>query len=193
MYVIEDEANIITEDATDTKSLEEEKPLLRVRSFARHPMTWKDGTDKVLSDLKKNVPTTSINNNIVDLTVETPNENDIIINNSTNVTTDTEMFVHVKSKNKLKRVFVAAGKDTIKLKNISKCTGMLNPRVASPNVTTESQNDQVVPSQKNVVTICKQPAVVSVLKDHSKQSPNSVLKPQVRQINRYINIQPKES
>ncbi|XP_031828959.1 daxx-like protein isoform X2 [Nomia melanderi] len=189
----EDEANIMTEDATDTKSLEEEKPLLRVRSFARHPMTWKDGTDKVESDVEKNVPTTSINNSIVDLTVETPNENDIVIDSCTNVTTDSEMFVHVKSKNKLKRVFVAAGKDIVKLKNISKCTGMLNPRVVGPNVTMESQNDQVVPSQKNVVTIYKQPAIVSVVRDHSKQSPNSVLKPQVRHISRYINIQPKKS
>ncbi|XP_078039337.1 daxx-like protein isoform X2 [Augochlora pura] len=75
----EDEANNKTEESTDSKPSEQEKPLLRVRSFARHPTTWKDETEKAKesstgrrSENKKSA--SAVKNNIVDLTLDTSDE-----------------------------------------------------------------------------------------------------------------------
>ncbi|XP_033330443.2 daxx-like protein isoform X2 [Megalopta genalis] len=75
----EDEANNKTEESTDNKPSEQEKPLLRVRSFARHPTTWKDGTEKAKESsterkLENKRPALAVNNNVVDLTLDTSDE-----------------------------------------------------------------------------------------------------------------------
>ncbi|CAD1473303.1 unnamed protein product, partial [Heterotrigona itama] len=81
----EDDPNtVVNEGLMDEKSLEdkeedaEEKPLLRVRSFAKPPITWKDGQEKI-DECNKNENTvkTPTTKDTVDLTQNIAQENSV--------------------------------------------------------------------------------------------------------------------
>lgn len=73
---IDNEIKIIgnTTDATKVpsgnQSEEEKKPLLRVRSFAKPPTTWKDNQQNAKKTIQENVPKTMNQKEIIDLTDE---------------------------------------------------------------------------------------------------------------------------
>ncbi|XP_076661227.1 daxx-like protein isoform X2 [Halictus rubicundus] len=170
----EDEANM-TEESMDSKPLELEKPLLRVRSFARHPTTWKDGSEKVKESrvekkLQKDKSATPLSNSFVDLTLDTSDENISVINSCANTGTESKMLPRMQDK--LKAILVPAG----------------------PNGAVKLQNGQVIAPKQNILTIAKQPTVLSLIGQPVDKTQNALLKFQVRQNSeRNVQIQPKDA
>ncbi|XP_043264342.1 daxx-like protein isoform X2 [Colletes gigas] len=106
--VKENEPNAMTEESKDNIPLEE-KPLLRVRSFAKPPTTWEDVHDKV--DNSPVEKSTLSNNGIIDLTKET-------FSQSPNLTKCTTIQIGSKIlpivKSQIKTLVIPAGKNIIK-------------------------------------------------------------------------------
>ncbi|XP_012140009.1 daxx-like protein isoform X2 [Megachile rotundata] len=104
----EDESDIISEKLINEQPLEEEKPLLRVRSFAKLPGTWKDIQEKV-GQVEKN-------NDIIDLTQESSKQNSTA-HQQASIQSKNKVLPNVKDKRKM--LVIPTGKNIIKVKNIT--------------------------------------------------------------------------
>ncbi|XP_054016696.1 daxx-like protein isoform X2 [Hylaeus anthracinus] len=142
----EDEANIIREEeSTDNVRLEEEKPLLRVRSFAKPPTTWADVHEK--ADKSTIGHGTVINNGIVDLTGETLNQNSNLAKCKT-IQIGSKVLPLVKSK--FKTLVIPAGKSIIKVKNITNNYVRLNSQDIDLSNAAKLQKGQAISLHKVV-------------------------------------------
>ena len=116
----------------DEKSLEdkeedaEEKPLLRVRSFAKPPITWKDGQEKI-DECNKNENTVKISTtkDTVDLT------EDITQENSVRQRATIQVIPLVKGS--CKTFVIPTGKSIINVKNITNTYVSFNPKNTESN------------------------------------------------------------
>ena len=128
----------------DEKSLEdkeedaEEKPLLRVRSFAKPPITWKDGQEKI-DECNKNENTvkTSTTKDTVDLTQNIAQENSVrqcatIVN------------VIPIGKGNCKTFVIPTGKSIINVKNITNTYVSINPKNTESNNATKLGSSQII-------------------------------------------------
>ncbi|KAK9310186.1 hypothetical protein QLX08_000461 [Tetragonisca angustula] len=128
----ENDPNTVSEDLMDEKSLEdkeedaEEKPLLRVRSFAKPPITWKDGQEKI-DECNKNENTVKISTtkDTVDLT------EDITQENSVRQRATIQVIPLVKGS--CKTFVIPTGKSIINVKNITNTYVSFNPKNTESN------------------------------------------------------------
>ncbi|XP_029040082.2 uncharacterized protein MAL13P1.304-like [Osmia bicornis bicornis] len=104
----EDDSNIINEKLINEPPSEEEKPLLRVRSFAKLPGTWKDIQEKV-GQLDKN-------NDLIDLTQESPKQNSTA-HQQASIQSKSKVLPTTKDKRKM--LVIPSGKHIIKVQNVT--------------------------------------------------------------------------
>lgn len=105
---VEDDSNIINEKLINEPASEEEKPLLRVRSFAKLPGTWKDIQEKV-GHLDKN-------NDLIDLTQESPKQNSTA-HQQASIQSKSKVLSATKDKRKM--LVIPSGKHIIKVQNVT--------------------------------------------------------------------------
>ncbi|XP_076635347.1 daxx-like protein [Colletes latitarsis] len=166
--VKEDEPNVMIEESKDNIPLEE-KPLLRVRSFAKPPTTWEDVHEKV--DNSSAEKSTLINNGIIDLTKET-------LSQSPNMTKCTTIQIGSKIlpivKGQIKTLVIPAGKNIIKVKNITNNYVRLNSQDIDSNNAAKLQKGQAASSLHGIVGINKNSTVVRLPSNQfSNQQMNS--------------------
>ncbi|XP_076246133.1 daxx-like protein [Calliopsis andreniformis] len=144
----EDESNGVNEESTDDKPLEEEKPLLRVRSFAKPPTTWEDTLEKGdKSDVNKTASQTLNNNGIIDLTTEASNETEV----SQRMTIQIGQKIVPLVRRRQNTVVIPAGKSVINVKNITNNYVRLNPRnIDGRNIVKSQNNVYIIPVKKAV-------------------------------------------
>lgn len=145
--VVDDVPNGVSEESTESKQLEEEKPpLLRVRSFAKPPTTWEDTQEKAdKSNANKSSSGALNNNGVIDLTAETSNDTEIA----------QRMTIQIGSKilpikAKYQTVVIPSGKSIINVKNITNNYVRLNPR--------DADSSNVVKAQRKLYLLPVQPA-----------------------------------
>ncbi|KAK1120461.1 hypothetical protein K0M31_012440 [Melipona bicolor] len=139
----EDDPNTVSEDLMDEKSLEdkeedaEEKPLLRVRSFAKPPITWKDGQEKI-DECNKNENTAKISTikDTVDLT------EDITQENSVRQRATIQVIPIVKGN--CKTFVIPTGKSIINVKNITNTYVSFNPKTTESNNAIKLGSSQII-------------------------------------------------
>ncbi|KOX75480.1 Death domain-associated protein 6 [Melipona quadrifasciata] len=139
----EDDPNTVSEDLMDEKSLEdkeedaEEKPLLRVRSFAKPPITWKDGQEKI-DECNKNENTAKISTikDTVDLT------EDITQENSVRQRATIQVIPIVKGN--CKTFVIPTGKSIINVKNITNTYVSFNPKNTESNNAIKLGSSQII-------------------------------------------------
>ncbi|XP_076181637.1 daxx-like protein isoform X3 [Ptiloglossa arizonensis] len=164
----ENEPNIMIEESTDDKPLGEEKPLLRVRSFAKPPTTWEDVHEKI--DKATVDESTLINSGIVDLTNDTLNQN----STSTKCTT-----IHIGSKvlpimkGKFKTLVIPAGKSIIKkvqaVTSLHKVVGINRGSTIVRLPSNQSSNQQTNTSNQGKDLLAKQSSPIIQI-PHSNQT-----------------------
>lgn len=148
----EDDPNIIRENPMGDKSLEdkaeeaketeeteeaeeaEEKPLLRVRSFAKPPITWKDGQEKVgESNENEDTLKTLTAKNVIDLTQDITQENSV----------RTIQVIPIVKGN-CKTFVIPTGKSIINVKNITNNYVKLNTKNMDLSNVTKLGSGQII-------------------------------------------------
>lgn len=186
--VKENEPNNVNEESTDNKPLEEEKPLLRVRSFAKPPTTWEDVREKADKSSTGESTSKALNSSgIIDLTAEVPNETPTLAQCTIQIGSKVLPLV----KGKYKTLVIPTGKSIINVKNITNNYVRLNSRDVNTSNLIKSQNGRIITSMHQAVginrgsTIVRLPATVS--SNHqtnaSNQTKNTV---QIKHFNRKI-------
>ncbi|XP_012167275.1 protein PFC0760c [Bombus terrestris] len=145
----EDDPNIISENPMDDKSLEdkaeeaeeaEEKPLLRVRSFAKPPITWKDGQEKVgESNESEDTLKTLTAKNVIDLTQDITQENSV----------RTIQVIPIVKGN-CKTFVIPTGKSIINVKNITNNYVKLNTKNMDSRNVTKLGSSQIISSPQAI-------------------------------------------
>ncbi|XP_017790151.1 PREDICTED: FK506-binding protein 5-like [Habropoda laboriosa] len=147
----EEQSNIMDEDPTGDKPSEEkekEKPLLRVRSFAKPPTTWEDVCEKV-DECKKdeNTSKTLIDKDVIDLTLESPKEISSVHHCAT-IQIGSKVLPLVKGK--YKTLVIPTGKSIINVKNITNNYVRLNTNDTDSSNPTKLQSGKIISSQQIV-------------------------------------------
>lgn len=107
----------------DEQSEEKKKPLLRLRSFAKPPMTWEDSQHKMDKTTQKKVTTSKVTNHakeIVDLTNEGTTKPAPVITKC--------VVLGDKIVPTIKQVVIPANRNIINVKNITNNYLKVNPR-----------------------------------------------------------------
>ncbi|PBC28521.1 Death domain-associated protein [Apis cerana cerana] len=142
----EDDPNIMNKDPMDDKLLQnkeketEEKPLLRVCSFAKPPDTWKDIQEKV-DEYNENENALTVKD-VIDLTQDLTQENSAVHQCST-IQIESKVLPVVKGN--YKTLVIPAGKNIINVKNITNNY----VRLTNSNIMTALKNDPVISPQQN--------------------------------------------
>lgn len=187
MCVVENEPNNVNEESTDIKPLEEEKPLLRVRSFAKPPTTWEDVREKIdKSSTDESTSKTLNSSGIIDLTAEVPNETSTLAQCTIQIGSNVLPLV----KGKYKTLVIPAGKSIINVKNITNNYVRLNSRDVNTSNLIKSQNGRIITSVHQAVgisrgsTIVRLPSTVST--NHQTNASNQTKNVQIKHFNRKI-------
>ena len=185
--VKENEPNNLTEESTDIKPSEEEKPLLRVRSFAKPPTTWEDVREKIdKSSTAESTSKTLNNTGIIDLTTEVPNENSTLAQCTIQIGSNVLPLM----KGKYKTLVIPAGKSIINVKNITNNYVRLNPRDVNASNLIKSQNGRIITSMHQAVGINRGSTIVrlpsTVPTNHQTSASNQTKNLQLKQFNRKI-------
>ncbi|KOC65361.1 Death domain-associated protein 6, partial [Habropoda laboriosa] len=127
---------------------EKEKPLLRVRSFAKPPTTWEDVCEKV-DECKKdeNTSKTLIDKDVIDLTLESPKEISSVHHCAT-IQIGSKVLPLVKGK--YKTLVIPTGKSIINVKNITNNYVRLNTNDTDSSNPTKLQSGKIISSQQIV-------------------------------------------
>ncbi|XP_076663545.1 daxx-like protein [Andrena cerasifolii] len=185
--VKENEPNNINDESADNIPLEKEKPLLRVRSFAKPPTTWEDVREKIDKSSTGGGTSKTLNSSgIIDLTAEVPNETPTLAQCTIQIGSNVLPLV----KGKYKTLVIPAGKSIINVKNITNNYVRLNPRDMGASNLIKSQNGRIITSMHQAVdinrgpTIMRLPATVST--NHQTNASNQAKNVQIKHFNRKI-------
>ncbi|OAD60480.1 Death domain-associated protein 6 [Eufriesea mexicana] len=144
----EDEPNIMNEDSMDDKLLKDkeeetvEKPLLRVRSFAKPPVTWKDVQEKVDEyNERENTSKTLTNKDIIDLTQE-----NATLRQCATIQIGSKVLPIVKGN--YKTFVIPAGNSIINVKNITNNYVRLNTKPVDSSNVTKLESGQIISTQR---------------------------------------------
>ncbi|KZC03789.1 Death domain-associated protein 6, partial [Dufourea novaeangliae] len=151
----------------DSNPVGEKKPLLRLRSFAKPPTTWKDGSGKIDgSDAEQKTTTTPSSKVIVDLTTESPNGTSTAPNSCADVQTGTNKLICMREK--LKEALKPTHTKVIvvgELANHYRKANLQN----NLNSATKSQNKEEVSPLCGLLNINTQMPTCPVLKQYSNR------------------------
>lgn len=150
MCVVENEPNIMNEDPMDDELLKdkkeetEEKPLLRVRSFAKPPITWKDVQEKV-DEYKEheNTSKTLTNKDVIDLTQE-----NATVRHCATIQIGSKVLPIVKGN--YKTFVIPAGNSIINVKNITNNYVRLNTKNMDSSNVMKLESGQIISTQRVV-------------------------------------------
>ncbi|XP_015429925.1 PREDICTED: death domain-associated protein 6-like [Dufourea novaeangliae] len=163
-----DASMVTAEDVVeDSNPVGEKKPLLRLRSFAKPPTTWKDGSGKIDgSDAEQKTTTTPSSKVIVDLTTESPNGTSTAPNSCADVQTGTNKLICMREK--LKEALKPTHTKVIvvgELANHYRKANLQN----NLNSATKSQNKEEVSPLCGLLNINTQMPTCPVLKQYSNR------------------------
>lgn len=128
------------EDKAEEAEEVEEKPLLRVRSFAKPPITWKDGQEKVgESNENEDTLKTLTAKNVIDLTQDITQENKV----------RTIQVIPIVKGN-CKTFVIPTGKSIINVKNITNNYVKLNTKNMDSRNVTKLGSGQIISSPQAI-------------------------------------------